>query len=131
LAETISDDKKVLEDRLGNALDEAWSKASLALEGLEGKSNGFEIKVRLAAEAVEYSSALFSLAYGLEDFDPEVNIAKKNIDSKALVKQSVEELRKAIELRKSSTTEAYSMLRAAADHLKVAYLDHVKKSAKK
>jgi hypothetical protein len=131
LAETLSDEKKVLDDRLGKALDEAWSKANLALEGQEEQSDGFEPKVRLAAEATEYSSALFSLAYGLEDFDPEVNIEKKNIDSKALMKQSVEELRKAMELRKSSTTEAYSSLRAAADHLKIAYLDHVKKSAKK
>jgi len=131
LAETLSDDKKVLEDRLGKALDEAWSKANLALEGQEKQSNGFEMRVRLAAEAVEYSSALFSLAYALEDFDPEVKIDKKNVDSKALVKQSVGELRKAMELRKSSTTEAYSSLRAAADHLKIVYLDHVKKSAKK
>jgi hypothetical protein len=131
LAETLSDDKKVLEDRLGKALDEAWSKANRALEGQEDQSDGFETKVRLAAEAVEYSSALFSLAYGLEDFDPEVSIEKKNIDSKALVKQSIEELRKAMELRKSSIAEAYSSLRAAADHLKIAYLDHVKKSAKR
>jgi hypothetical protein len=131
LAETLSDDKKLLEEKLGKALDEAWSKAKMALEGQEEQSDGFQTKVRLAAEATEYSSALFSLAYGLEDFDPEVKIEKKNVDSKALMKQSVEELRKAMEMRKSSMTEAYSSLRAAADHLKIAYFDHVKKSAKK
>ena len=131
MAETLSEEQKVMEDRLGKALEEAWSKANLALEGQEEESDGFETRVRFAAEALEYSSALFSLAYGLEDFDPEVKIDKKNVDSKALVKQSVGELRKAMELRKSSTTEAYSSLRAAADHLKIAYLDHVKKSAKR
>jgi hypothetical protein len=130
LSETLSDDKKVFEDRLNKALDEAWSKVNKALEAPVGQSGEWEMSVRLAAEAVEYSSALFSLTYELEDFDPPVKIEKK-VDPQVLVRESVEELRRARELRLNSTREAYSSLRAAADHLKIAYLDQVKKKAKK
>jgi hypothetical protein len=130
LSETISDDKKVFEDRLIKALDEAWSKVNKALEEPAEHSGEWEMSVRLAAEAVEYSSALFSLTYGLEDFDPLVKIEKR-LDPRVLLKESVEELRRARELRRSSTTEAYSSLRAAAEHLKIVYLDQVKKNAKK
>jgi hypothetical protein len=130
LSETLSDDRKVFEKRLNKALDEAWSKVNKALEPQSVQSGEWEMRIRLAAEAVEYSSALFSLTYGLEDFDPEVEVYR-NIDPHALVKESVEELKRARELRQSSTTEAYSSLRAAADHLKIAYLDQVKKTAKK
>jgi hypothetical protein len=129
LSETISDQKKVFEEKLTKALDEAWSKANKALEAPVGQSDEWEMSVRLAAEAVEYSSALFSLTYGLEDFDPAVKIEKK-VDSQVLLKESVEELRRARELPRSSTREAYSSLRAAADHLKIVYLNHVKKNAK-
>jgi hypothetical protein len=130
LSETLSDDRKVFEERLSKALDEAWSKVNKALEPQSAPSGEWEMRIRLAAEAVEYSSALFSLTYGLEDLDPEVKV-QKNIGLQDLVKQSVEELRRARDLRQSSTTEAYSSLRAAADHLKIAYLDQVKKTAKR
>lgn len=130
MSETISDEKKVFEDRLNKALDEAWSKVNKTLEVPIDQSKAWEMSVRLAAEAVEYSSAIFSLTYGLEDFDPEVKIEKK-ADPQVLLRDSVEELRRARELRPSSTREAYSSLRAAADHLKIAYLGQVKKNAKK
>jgi len=48
-----------------------------------------------------------------------------------LVKGSLEALSRARELRGKSATDAYSSLRTAADCLKTAYLDQVKKSAKK
>jgi hypothetical protein len=130
LSETFSDDKKVFEDRLSKALDEAWSKVNKVLEQPVDQSGEWEMSIRLAAEAVEYSSALFSLTYGLEDLDPEVKIERK-ADPLVLLKESVEELKRAREMRQRSTTEAYSSLRAAADHLKIAYLNHVKKNAKK
>jgi hypothetical protein len=130
LSETLSDDKEVFEDRLTKALDEAWSKVNKALEQSVEQSREWEMSIRLAAEAVEYSSALFSLTYGLEDLDPEVKIERK-ADPLVLLKESVEELKRAREMRQRSNTEAYSSLRAAADHLKIAYLNHVKKNAKK
>jgi hypothetical protein len=130
LSETLSDSKKVFEARLTKALDEAWSKVNKALEEPAELSGEWEMTVRLAAEAVEYSSALFSLTYGLEDFDPVVKIERK-VDQRVLFMESVEELRRARELRQSSIREAYSNLRAAADHLKLVYLDQVKKNAKK
>jgi hypothetical protein len=130
LSETLSDNKKVFEDRLTKALDEAWSKVNRALEEQAEHTGDWEMSVRLAAEAVEYSSAMFSLTYGLEDFDPAVKIEKK-LDPQVLLKESVELLRRARDLRRSSTAEAYSSLRAAADHLKIAYLAQGKKSAKK
>lgn len=88
-----------------------------------------EMSIRLAAEAVEYSSALFSLTYGLEDLDPEIKVDKDK-DPITLVKNSVEFLRRARELRQNSTAEAYTALRTAADYLKIAYLSQVKKSMK-
>jgi len=84
----------------------------------------------LAAEAAEYSSALFSLAYGLEDLDPEVRITKGR-GLPGLVKDSMDALRRARELRPKSIAEAYTSLRTAAGYLKAAYLDQSKKTAKK
>jgi hypothetical protein len=130
LSETLSDTKKVFEARLTRALDEAWSKVNKLIEEPAEHSREWEMTVRLAAEAVEYSSALFSLAHGLEDFDPPVKI-EKNVDPRVLLKESVQDLRRARELRQSSIREAYSYLRAAADHLKLVYLGQVKKNAKK
>ncbi len=129
VSEKTSEEKEIFEDRLDRALDEAWSKLNLALENTARQSGELEMSVRLAAEAVEYSSALFSLTYGLEDVDPEVRV-RRNVDTLVLVKDSVEALKRARELREKSAVEAYSSLRTAADYLKTAYLDQVKKSAK-
>jgi hypothetical protein len=130
VVENPSDDRRLLEDKLDKAMEEAWSKLNIAVKSTAGESGESEMAIRLAAEAAEYSSALFSLRYGLEDLDPEVKIAKGR-DSLGLVKDSVEALRRARELRPKSVTEAYSSLRTAADYLKTAYLDRVKKTAKK
>ena len=86
--------------------------------------------MRLAAEAVEYSSALFSLTYGLEDVDPEVKVDKK-ADPLALVRSSAESMKKARELQRTSPIDAYANLRRAADYLKTAYLSQAKKTAKR
>lgn len=130
MSETLSDEKKAFEDRLTKALDEAWSKVNRALEAPVSQTREWEMSVRLAAEAVEYSSAMFSLTHGLEDFDPPVKIEKK-AEPQVLLRESGEELRRARELRRTSVREAYSSLRASADHLKIAYLNQVKKNAKK
>ncbi len=90
-------------------------------------SSESEMGTRMAAEAVEYSSALFSLTYGLEDFDPAIKLDKGS-NPLTLVNVAVRELQKARELRETSPKEAYSNLRAAADHLKLAYLQQVKKT---
>jgi len=115
----------MLEDRLNKALDEAWLKVNDKL-AMGDHSSDSERSTRMAAEAVEYSSALFSLTHGLEDFDPAIRL-DKNSDPLTLVKNAVQELRKARQLSQASTRDAYTNLRAAADHLKVAYLCKVKK----
>ncbi len=130
VSEKAAEEKKIFEDRLEKALDEAWSKVNLVLDQTGTDSGELEMSVRLAAEAVEYSSALFSLTYGLEDADPEVRV-RRNVDTLVLVKDSVEALKRARELQEKSVVEAYSSLRTAADYLKTAYLDQVKRSAKR
>lgn len=117
---------KALEEKLDKALDEAWTKVSRASELTSGGASELAATLHQAAEAVEFSSALFSLTYDLEDFDPEVRI-KRNSEPTSLVKESLELLRKARELRKVSSREAYSNLRAAADYLKTAFLRQSKK----
>jgi hypothetical protein len=84
----------------------------------------------LAAEAVEYSSLLFNLRYGLEDMDPEVKIRKGKAPL-VLVKESMVLLKRAREGRHKKAKDAYVNLRTAADYLKTAHLHQVKKSAMK
>jgi len=74
VSENASEEKKIFEERLDKALDEAWSKVNNALDQTASLSGELEMSIRLAAEAVEYSSAMFSLTYGLEDLDPEVRV---------------------------------------------------------
>jgi hypothetical protein len=120
----------VLLDKLLKALDEAWTKLHIALDQTGNEPKTFELKVHLAAEAVEYSSFLFSLTYSLEDFDPEVKVNRKQ-EPLVLVKDSIEPLERARELREKSPTDAYRSLRTAAETLQVAYLNQVKKITKK
>jgi len=130
VAENSSAEKKFLEEKVDKALEEAWSKVNIAVESTAKRLEQSTMTLWLAAEAAEYSSALFSLAYGLEDLDPEVKPLKGR-DSVRLVRESIEALRRARELRPTSVTEAYSSLRTAAGYLKAAYLDQSKKTAKK
>ena len=129
MSETAAEEKRLFEDKLASALDEAWSKANYALEQATNNSQEAEMSIRLAAEALEYSSALFSLTHGLEDLDPQVKIGRKT-ETLELVKDSVDALRQARELRGSSAAEAYTRLRTAADYLKRAYLNQVKNSSR-
>jgi len=130
VAENSSAEKKFLEEKVDKALEEAWSKVSIAVESTAKRLEQSTMTLWLAAEAAEYSSALFSLAYGLEDLDPEVRITKGR-GLPGLVKDSMDALRRARELRPKSVAEAYTSLRTAAGYLKAAYLDQSKKTAKK
>ena len=130
MAENSSAEKKFLEEKVDKALEEAWSKVSIAVESTAKRLEQSTMTLWLAAEAAEYSSALFSLAYGLEDLDPEVKITRGR-DFLELVKDSMEALKRARELRPKSVAEAYTSLRTAAGYLKAAYLDQSKKTAKK
>ena len=130
MAENSSEEKKFLEEKVDKALEEAWSKVNIAVDSMAGKPKESVMVLWLAAEAAEYSSALFSLAYGLEDLDPEVRITRGR-DFLELVKDSMEALKRARELRPKSVAEAYTSLRTAAGYLKAAYLDQSKKTAKK
>jgi len=105
VAENSSAEKKFLEEKVDKALEEAWSKVNIAVESTAKRLEQSTMTLWLAAEAAEYSSALFSLAYGLEDLDPEVKPLKGR-DSVRLVRESIEALRRARELRPTSVTEA-------------------------
>jgi hypothetical protein len=123
-------EKEFLESKLEKALDDAWSKVNTALDKTIKSSADAALGVWHAAEAVEYSSLLFNLTYGFEDLDPPVKI-RKGESALVLVKNSLELLRRAREGRRMSATDAYANLRTAADYLKAAHLDQVKKSTKK
>jgi hypothetical protein len=119
-----------LESKLEEALDEAWSKVNIALNKASKPSANFVMEIWFAAEALEYSSLLFNLAYGLEDLKPAVK-SRKHEAALVLVKDSTDLLKLAREGREKSTRDAYVNLRTAADYLKAAHLDHIKKSTKK
>jgi hypothetical protein len=130
LSEKSPVEQKFLEQKLERALDDAWSKVNIALDEASKSSADFAKAIWLAAEAVEYSSLLFNLAYGLEDLDTEVRNRKRE-DPLILIKDSLDLLKRARERREGSSADAYVNLRTAADYLKAAHLDQVKRSSKK
>ena len=120
----------MLEEKLSNALEEARLKINIALEQTSQRSERFEMGIWLAAEAVEYSSVLFSLTYGLEDLDPGPRETRSE-DPLVLVKKSLELLKEARDARERSSVQAYVSLRAAGHCLKTAHLNNVKKQSKR
>jgi len=130
LSETSPVEQELLESKLEKALDDAWSKVNVALDKTSKSSPDVALGIWFAAEAVEYSSLLFNLTYGLEDLEPAVKIRKGEV-ALVLLKDSIEFLKRAREGRRKSATDAYVNLRTAADYLKAAHLDQVKKSTKK
>lgn len=123
-------ERKLLESKLEKALDDAWSKVSIALDKAFKPSASFAMEVWFAAEALEYSSLLFNLTYGLEDLKPVVK-PRKNEAAIVLIKDSIDLLRRTREGRHKSAVDAYVSLRTAADYLKTAHVDQVKKSTRK
>ena len=123
-------EQNLLESKLEKALDEAWSKVNIALDKASQSSASFAMEVWLAAEALEYSCLLFNLAYGLEDLKPVVKPRKREA-AIVLIKDSMDLLKRTREERHKSAADAYVNLRTAADYLKTAHLDQIKKSTKK
>ena len=123
-------EQKSLESKLEKALDDAWSKVNIALDNASEPSATFPMKIWFAAEALEYSSLLLNLTYGLEDLKPAVK-PPKHETAVVLIKDSMNLLKRAREGRHKSATDAYVNLRTAADYLKTAHLDQVKKFTKK
>ena len=130
MSKTSPVEQKLLESKLEKALDEAWSKVNDALDKASKPSANFAMEIWFAAEALEYSSLLFNLAYGLEDLKPTVK-PRKHEAAKVLIKDSMDLLKRAREGRHKSAADAYVNLRTAADYLKTAHLDQVKKFTKK
>ena len=123
-------EQEFLESKLESALDDAWSKVNIALDKTSKSSAEVAMGIWLAAEALEYSSLLFNLTYGLEDVKPTVKL-RKGEAALVLVKDSMELLKRAREGRERSAADAYVNLRTAADFLKSAHLEQVRKSTKK
>ncbi|HEX9196629.1 MAG TPA: hypothetical protein VF906_02425 [Candidatus Bathyarchaeia archaeon] len=130
MSERSTAEEESLESRLEKALEDAWSKVNIALDRTSRSSADVALEIWFAAEALEYSSLLFNLTYGLEDVKPAVKL-RKGEAALVLVKDSMELLKQVREGRRWSVPDAYVTLRTAADYLKVAHLDQVKKSTKK
>jgi hypothetical protein len=130
LSKTSPVELKSLESKLEKALDDAWSKLNIALDNASKPSANFPMELWFAAEALEYSSLLFNLTYGLEDLNPTVK-PPKHETATVLIKDSMNLLKRAREGRHKSAPDAYVNLRTAADYLKTAHLDQVKKFTKK
>ena len=117
----LAEEQRMLEEKVGKALEEARAKLDAALDNLSKGGTGSAKKVWWAEEAAEYSSLLYSLTYGLEDEDPPVPVRKRNAEPIPLVKESSESLGRATELRGKSPLEGYRYLRAAVYKLREAH----------
>ena len=116
-----AEEQRMLEEKVGKALEEARTKLDLAMDNLSKGGTDSEKKVWLAEEASEYSSLLYSLTYGLEDEDPPVPVRKRNAEPTSLVHESSESLQRATELRSRSPLEGYQYLRTAVYKLRQAH----------
>lgn len=116
-----AEEQRMFEEKVGKALEEARAKLDVALDHLSKGGTDSVKKVWWAEEAAEYSSLLYSLTYGLEDEDPPVPVRKRNAEPAFLIKDSVESLRRATELRGKSSLEGYQYLRTTVDKLRQAH----------
>ena len=130
MSDRSSVEQEYLESKLERALTDAWLKVNIALDETSKSSADLAMGIWFAAEALEYSSLLFNLTYGLEDVKPTIK-PRKGEAALVLVKDSMELLKRAREGRKRSAADAYVNLRTAADFLKSAHLAQVRKSTKK
>lgn len=113
-----AEEQRFMEQKTGKALEEARTKLDIALSNLGAGGPDLYKKVWLAEEAAEYSSLLYSLTYGLEDFLPPLPVRKRKADPVLLVKESDGLLRLATELRDKTPKEGYTNLRTAIDKLR-------------
>jgi hypothetical protein len=116
-----AEEQRMLEEKVGKALEEARAKLDTALELLSKGGPDLVKKVWWAEEAAEYSSLLYSLTYGFEDEDPPAPVRKRNAEAIPLVKESSELLRHATELRGKSSLEGYRYLRTTVYKLRQAH----------
>ncbi len=114
------EEEKMLEESLTKALDEAWAKVNQAVKDAKAGREDAEKKIWLAAEATEYCSLLFSITYGLEDWDPAPE-STKNMARLALVRESAVALQR-VRTSRDRPREAYQLLRNAVNYLRTAYL---------
>jgi hypothetical protein len=126
-----AEEQRMMEEKVGKALEEARTKLDAALDHLSKGGVESEKKVWLAEEAAEYSSLLYSLTFGLEDEDPPVPVRKRNAEPTPLVKEASESLYRATELRGKSSLEGYRYLRTAVYKLRQAHHILEKASGKK
>ena len=126
-----AEEQRMLEEKVGQALEEARAKLDAALDHLSKEGTDSVKKVWWAEEAAEYSSLLYSLTYNLEDVDPPAPVRKRNAEPNPLVKESVESLRRATELRGKSPLEGYQYLRTTVYKLRQAHHILEKTRAKK
>ena len=126
-----SEEQRMLEEKAGQALEEARAKLDAVLDHVSRDGTDLEKKVWLAEEAAEYSSLLYSLTYNLEDVDPPAPVRKRNAEPIPLVKESSESLRHATELRGKSPLEGYQYLRTTVYKLRQAHHILEKAGAKK
>ena len=125
------EEQRILEEKTGQALAEARTKLDIAIAELSKGSADLVMKVWLAEEAAEYSSALYSLTYGLEDEDPFPPTIKRNADPSILVKESDQLLTQATSLRSKAPREGYVHLRSAVHKLRRSHHILERKQAKK
>jgi hypothetical protein len=111
-------EQRLLEEKTGQALAEARTKLDIAIAELSKGSADLVKKVWFAEESAEYSSALYSLTYGLEDVNPPAPARKRNADPSILVKESDQLLARATNLRGKAPLEGYVHLRAAVHKLR-------------
>ncbi len=124
------EERRSLEESLKKALDEAWTKAKIALEEVLKASQGHEKAIWFAAESVEYASLLFSLTNDLEDVDPSPPSGKAT-ETLPLVKESVAALQRVRSARQREKSEDYKNLRTAVHNLRTAYAGLLKKPGRR
>ncbi len=127
MSEADLQEQKLLETRLGQALEEALAKTSHAFEETKNHAEGFAKKIGLAAEAADYSSLLYSLTYGLEDKDPPPPDTK-GLDLLTMVRESMAALQQVRSGNKKEYVDAYALLRSATHRLRTAYLNSLKET---
>ena len=121
-----AEERRILEEYLKRALDEAWTKTNKALDQVGKMDEDREMIIWLAAESVEYTSYLYSLTNDLEDVDPPPPSTKgKNLIS--LVKESVDALERVRASSSKGKLADYTRLRGAVHNLRTACLEFRKK----
>ncbi len=125
------EERRILQESLTKALDEAWTKTNAALEQVAKAEEQRERAVWFAAESVEYASLLFSLTNDLEDVDP-LPPSNQRKGTVPLVKESVVALQRVRSAAGSrNKIEDYTNLRLAVHKLRLAYLGFAKKPGRR